>query len=82
MAPLMASVELVSVFTLARMGAGADAESLGILAKVYCTGCTLLRDAIAWQDRVRAHFFGTTAAPRTRHLSCSSFGGALLPYVS
>ena len=38
MAPLMASVELVSVFTLARMGAGADAlESLGILSKVYTT---------------------------------------------
>ena len=38
MAPLMASVELVSVFTLVRMGAGADAlESLGILSKVYTT---------------------------------------------
>ena len=31
-------MELVSLFTLARMGAGADAlESLGVLAKVYTT---------------------------------------------
>ena len=38
MAPLMASAELVSMFTLTRMGAGADAlESLGVLAKVYTT---------------------------------------------
>ena len=66
MAPLMASVELVSVFTLARMGAGADAESLGILAKVYCTYrlyTSPRRDRVArpragaffWHDRRAAH---------------------------